>query len=124
MHYSLFIIGFGEVTKHNYNFNFIYSPCTKSKNTILYMSVLLTGSKADNSSKSSFSCNQSQRTIRDTLHIISGGIAPPPRCQLQTPRKKSDPPEKKSNAPRLRGYFHEKEVLKVPQSINSTDFIF
>ena len=45
-----------------------------------------------------------------------GGSNPPPPDVSSTPPKKIPPP-------RLRGYSHEKEVLRVSQSINSTDFL-
>ena len=40
-----------------------------------------------------------------------------------TPQKKFQPPRKNSNSPRSRGYSHEKDVLRVSQSINSNDFL-
>ena len=39
------------------------------------------------------------------------------------PQENSNPPRKNPNPPRSRGYSHEKEVLGVSQSINSTDFL-
>ena len=51
-----------------------------------------------------------------------GGFNPPPQMSAPTPQKKSQSPSKNSNPPRLRGYSHEKEVLRVSQSINS-DFL-
>ena len=54
--------------------------------------------------------------------IYWGVQPPPPRCQLQPPEKNPTPPQKNSNPPTLRGYSYEKKVLRVSQSINSTDF--
>ena len=55
----------------------------------------------------------------DTAKSIGGFTA----RVSSNPPKKFQPPEKNSNPPRLRGYSHEKEVLRVSQSINSTDFL-
>ena len=48
---------------------------------------------------------------------------PPPQMSAPTPQKKFQPPQKKNSntppppPPKLRGYSHEKEVLRVSQSI-------
>ena len=52
------------------------------------------------------------------------GCSPPPPDVSSNPPEKFQPPQKKFlPPPRLRGYSYEKEVLRVSQSINSTDFL-
>ena len=46
-----------------------------------------------------------------------------PQMSAPTPQKRIPTPQKKFEPPRLREYSHEKEVLWVSQSINSTDFL-
>ena len=52
---------------------------------------------------------------------------PPPQMSAPTPPEKFQPPPPRKiptpPSPRLRGCSHEKEVLRVSQSINSTDFL-
>ena len=52
-----------------------------------------------------------------------GGRGFKPPDVSSNPPEKFQPPQKIFQPPRLRGYSHEKEVLRVSQSINSTDFL-